>query len=324
MKNINESTHSKKTIAIILPAYNEANTVCSTIASFHQYLPEAYIWVVNNRSTDGTADLARAELSRLECKGGVINEPSAGKGNAVRRAFLDVNADIYILADADMTYPAESVTALIEPILNNEADMVVGDRHSLGYYAAENKRPLHEFGNRFVCWLVNKFFDADLRDIMSGYRAMSRRFVKTYPVLVAGFEIETDMTIHALDKRFRVVEVPVQYKDRPSGSFSKLSTLRDGSKVVATIFNILRYYRPLAFFGCCSLLFAVFGVITAAPVIDDWISERYIYHVPLAILSTGIEIVAVLLFAIGLILDSISRQDKRNFERDVLLADGGK
>lgn len=305
-------------VAVILPAYNEEQTIAATIEEFHQALPDAAVWVINNRSSDSTEQMALGTLSRLGCNGGVINERRPGKGNAVRRAFLDIDADIYILADADLTYPAARAHELMAPVITGEADMVVGDRHSAGHYAAENKRALHGFGNRLVRDLVNKLFRANLADIMSGYRVFNRRFVKSYPILVEGFEIETDMTLHALDKRFRIVEIPVDYRDRPTGSFSKLNTLRDGARVLSTIGNILRYYRPLVFFGGAAILLALLGLIAGMPVIDEWISERYIRHVPLAILATGLEIVAIVLAAIGLILDSITHQDKRNFERELL------
>lgn len=305
-------------VAVVLPAYNEDQTIAATIEDFHAALPNAAIWVINNRSTDSTEQTASATLADLECRGGVINEKRPGKGNAVRRAFLDIDADIYILADADLTYPAAQVNELMAPVIAGEADMVVGDRHSSGHYAAENKRALHGFGNRLVRDLVNKLFHADLADIMSGYRVFNRRFVKSYPILVEGFEIETDMTLHALDKRFRIVETPVDYRDRPVGSFSKLNTLSDGARVLKTIGNILRYYRPLVFFGGAAIFLATLGLIAGVPVIEEWVRERYISHVPLAILATGLEIVAIVLAAIGLILDSITHQDKRNFERDIL------
>ncbi|MFZ5483242.1 MAG: glycosyltransferase family 2 protein [Pseudomonadota bacterium] len=305
-------------VAVILPAYNEEATISATIEDFHSALPEAAIWVINNRSTDSTERKAQDTLSRLACAGGVINERRPGKGNAVRRAFLDVDADIYVLADADMTYPADQAGTLMDPVMAGEADMVVGDRHSAGHYEAENKRAFHGFGNRLVRDLVNRLFRANLADIMSGYRVFSRRFVKSYPILVEGFEIETDMTLHALDKRFRIVEIPVHYQDRPEGSFSKLNTLRDGARVISTISSILRHYRPMTFFGGSALAFALLGLLAGVPVIDDWVRERFIYHVPLAILATGLEIVAIILIAIGLILDSIAHQDKRNFERELL------
>lgn len=306
-------------VAVVLPAYNEEQTIAATIEEFHMALPNAAIWVINNRSTDSTEQTASTALKRFKSGGGgVINEKRPGKGNAVRRAFLDIDADIYILADADLTYPAAQVHELMAPVMAGEADMVVGDRHSFGHYAAENKRAMHGFGNRLVRDLVNKLFGANLADIMSGYRVFNRRFVKSYPILVEGFEIETDMTLHALDKRFLIVEIPVKYRDRPAGSFSKLNTFRDGARVLGTIANILRYYRPLVFFGAGALLFALLGFVAGMPVLEEWIRARYISRVPLAILATGLGIVAVVLAAVGLILDSITHQDKRNFERQLL------
>lgn len=315
---MNRGEFKKDRVAVILPAYNEEQTICETITDFHRVLPEAEVWVVNNRSSDSTETLALNTLSKLGCKGGVINEPRPGKGNAVRRAFLEVYVDIYIIADADLSYPASQVKKLMAPVISNEADMVVGDRHSAGQYANENKRPFHGFGNRLVRVLVNKLFHADLVDIMSGYRVFSKRFVKSYPVLLEGFEIETDMTLHALDKRFRIIEIPIDYRDRPEGSASKLNTFRDGARVIHTITRILRYYRPLSFFETMAFFVAFLGLIAGIPVIADWLHYRYIYHVPLAILATGIEIVAIVLAAIGLILDSIIHLDKRNFERELI------
>lgn len=255
MREMAEALNANIKVAVVLPAYNEEQTIAAAIEDFHQALPDAAVWVINNRSSDATEQTALDTLTRLGCKGGVVNERRPGKGNAVRRAFLDIDADIYILADADLTYPAAQAHELMAPVIAGEADMVVGDRHSSGRYATENKRALHGFGNRLVRDLVNKLFHSDLADIMSGYRVFNRRFVKSYPVLVEGFEIETDMTLHALDKRFRIVEIPVDYRDRPAGSFSKLNTLRDGARVLGTIGNVLRYYRPLFFFWWCSDLF---------------------------------------------------------------------
>ena len=305
-------------VAVILPAYNEEQTIADTINDFYRVLPDAAIWVINNRSHDATESLARDTIYHLGCRGGVINEHKPGKGNAVRRAFLEIQADIYLIADADLTYPAFHAPELITPIINGEADMVIGDRHSGGHYAAENKRPFHGFGNRLVRCLVNFLFKSDLADIMSGYRAFNRSFVKNYPILVEGFEIETDMTLHALDKRFRILEIPIQYRDRPAGSFSKLNTFKDGVRVINTISNILRFYRPLTFFAMAALIFMIAGVAAGVPVFHDWITERYIHHVPMAILATGLEVIAVVLAAIGLILDSTTHENKRNFERDML------
>jgi glycosyltransferase involved in cell wall biosynthesis len=307
-----------KKIAVILPAYNEAQTIGSTIRALHSTMPMAQLWVVNNNSGDDTEKIARTVLDELSAEGGVLVEPRQGKGNAVRRAFHEVDADVYVLMDADSTYPAWRIKDLVQPIIDGRADMVVGDRHSAGHYRRANKRLLRNAGNRAVQSLVNRLFGASLADVMSGYRAFSRLFVKNYPILVEGFEIETDMTLHALDKKFRIVEIPIEYKDRPAGSFSKLNTLHDGARVISTIVRILRHYRPLAFFGGLGVLLAFAGLLTAMPVFDDWIQHRYIYHVPLAILATGIEIAALLTFAIGLILDSIADQGRRNFERELL------
>ena len=313
-----EDATSKMKIALILPAYNEEMTIEATVRAFHVALPEAAIWVINNRSSDETESIALATLSSLGCLGGVLNESRKGKGNAVRRAFLEINADFYVLADADLTYPADRVRDLLAPVLEGRADMVVGDRLSAGHYAAENKRALHGIGNRLVRSLVNGLFNAELADIMSGYRVFNRRFVKNYPILVEGFEIETDMTLHALDKRYRIVEIPVEYKDRPAGSISKLNTFSDGARVLFVIMQILRYYKPFVFFGWLSILFFLAGLIAAVPVIQDWIQYQYIRHVPLAILATGLEIVAASMFGVGLILDSIVYQKRLDNERQIL------
>ncbi|GAA6137782.1 glycosyltransferase family 2 protein [Arenicella sp. 4NH20-0111] len=305
-------------VAVILPAYNEEQTIVRVVQSFHSELPEASIWVVNNHSLDQTESLAKKEIERLGCKGGVLNEYRQGKGNAIRRAFLEIEADIFILADADLACPASEVHFLMTPIVKGEADMVVGDRHTGGDYASQNKRALHSFGNRLVRTLINRLFKAKLVDPMCGYRAFSRLFVKNYPILVEGFEIETDMTLHALDKRFRIREVPISFQDRPEGSVSKLNTFRDGARVLRTIWNIFRYYRPLVFFGGAAIVFAVLGLLTSIPVWEDWFRDKYIHHIPLTILSSGLEIVALLLGAVGLILDSIAHQDRRRFERDLM------
>jgi len=311
-------TSGKPSIAVILPAYNEELTIRQTMQAFHRAVPEARIVVINNRSSDATCRIAEETLQNLGCDGRVITENLPGKGNALRRGFIDIDADIYILADADMTYPADRARDLLLPILENRADMVVGDRHSQGHYQKENRRPLHGFGNRLVQGLVNWLFHAKLVDIMSGYRVMSRRLVKNYPILVEGFQIETDLTLHALDKRFRIVEIPVEYKDRPAGSFSKLSTLSDGAKVLWSITQILRHYRPLQFFAGLFAVFFVAGLICGIPVMHDWIAYRYIYHVPLAILATGLEIFAVVFIAIGLILDSLVHLQRLAYEREIL------
>jgi len=318
MNSASQSEVAKLDIAVVLPAYNEELTIGDTIRAFHTALPEATIFVVNNNSSDETEKIAKHTFAELRCSGKVINENKQGKGNAMRRAFMTINADIYVLADADMTYPAERARDLIRPVAEGYADMVVGDRHSGGHYAQENKRALHGFGNLLVQTMINRLFNARLVDIMSGYRVFNRQFVKNYPILVEGFQIETDMTLHALDKRFRIVEMPIEYCDRPEGSFSKLNTLSDGAKVIFTIAQILRYYRPLMFFGGLAVLFAIAGGLASIPVLEDWIRSRYIYHVPLAILASALEIVAMMMLGVGLILDSLAHQQKMEYERHLL------
>lgn len=310
-------------IAVVLPAYNEESTLGATVRAFRAALPEAEIWVVDNNSTDATRAVAVEALRAAGGVGGVIAERRKGKGNAVRRAFMDIDADAYVLADADQTYPADEVRLLLDPVLAGTVDMAVGDRHSAGHYAAENKRVLNGVGNRLVRSLVNGLFHSRLADIMSGYRVMSRRFVKNYPILSEGFEIETEMTLHALDKRFRILEVPINYRDRPEGSISKLNTMQDGARVVATIFHILRYYRPLVFFGGAGVLFFILGLYAGMPVIEEWLRTRYINRIPLAILASGLEVIAIIMVAIGLILDSITHQSKQDYERN-LLKDGDR
>jgi glycosyltransferase involved in cell wall biosynthesis len=302
-------------IAVILPAFDEELTIADTIRAFNAVLPHAGIFVVNNNSSDCTAEVAKRTLNELRCRGEVINESRQGKGNALRRAFMSVDADVYVLADADMTYPAEQVHELIDPVMRGDVDMVVGDRHSGGHYAKENKRALHGLGNRLVQQIINRMFNARLVDIMSGYRVFNRQFVKTYPILVEGFQIETDMTLHALYRRFRIKEIPIDYRDRPAGSVSKLNTFSDGAKVIFAIAQVLRYYRPLLFFTGLAMLMALAGGVASIPVFQDWFRERYIHHVPLAILASALEIVAVMLLGVGLILDSVSYQQRLEYER---------
>jgi len=309
---------SPSRVAVILPAYNEEKTVAQCIEGFAQTLPGAAIYVINNRSTDATASVAKATLEELGVLGGVINEHRPGKGAAIRRAFLEVQADVYLMSDADLTYPTDAALELIESILDGTADMVVGDRLSEGHYAKENRRRFHGVGNWLVCYLVNALYNARLADIMSGYRAFSRRFVKTYPVLVEGFELETDLTLHALDKRLTIRELAIDYQDRPEGSFSKLNTFRDGSRVLLTIFNIFRHFKPLFFFGVAAILSALSSLIAALPVLEDWLVHRYVYHVPLAVLATGLALTSLLLLTIGLILDTQVRQDRKRFELELL------
>jgi len=305
-------------IAVILPAYNEELTIGQTIADFYVNIPDVEIWVINNCSTDNTFKIATETLSELDCKGGVLNELRPGKGNAVRRAFLEIEADYYVLADADMTYPARFSSELIRPVVQGYADMSVGDRISNGSYHSKNRRLFHGFGNDLVKNSINFLFNAKIVDVMSGYRVFSRAFVKTYPILVEGFQLETDMTLHALDKRLRICEIPIDYQDRPLGSFSKLSTCKDGLRVLSTIGRILRYYKPLLFFSLAGLFSFFLGLIAGAPVIMEWIQTRIINHIPLAILATGLMIISAIAFAMGIFLDSIAHQNRIKFELDLL------
>lgn len=300
--------------AVIIPAYNEELTIRSVIEAFQREIPEAQLVVVNNNSHDKTREIAQQTFAELGANGVILDESRQGKGNAVRLAFTKVEADVYVIVDADMTYPADAVRKLIQPILEKNADVVVGNRHFGGRYKEENKRIMHNFGNSLVKWVINSLFRANLSDIMSGYRAFNRRFVKSYPILVEGFQIETDMTLHALDKRFRIVEVPIDYRDRPAGSVSKLNTFADGMRVLFTIAQILRYYRPLMFFGWLSAFVGLAGLIAGAPAVLDFIMYHWVYHVPLAILASSLEIVALVLFAIGLILDTVVKLHKLEFE----------
>lgn len=303
-------------VAIVLPAFNEEQTVAATILEFHAAMPDASIVVVDNNSTDNTRGCTLDAFGEIESKGVLLTEKRQGKSHAVRRAFRSVSADVYVLVDADMTYPAHHLPELIGPIAADEADMVVGNRLARGRYAAENKRRLHGLGNRLIVGLVNLLFRAHLGDIMSGYRAMSEPFVTGYPMLVGGFELETDMTLHALDKSFRVAEVPIDYRDRPTGSVSKLRTFEDGRDVLSTIVKLVRYYRPLFFFGTAATILGLAGLLAALPAIFDWLDYKYVYHLPLAVLATGLEITALLCFGIGLILDSVVHMERLAYERD--------
>ncbi len=305
-------------IAIILPAYNESLTIKETILSFYNELPDAQIVVIDNNSSDDTSKITNETFEQYNINGTLLFETRQGKGNAVRYAFKQVKADIYVMADADMTYPASAVHQLIKPIQNEHYDMVVGDRHSQGDYKKENKRAFHNIGNNLVKTMVNKLFNSNISDIMSGYRAFSYRFIKNYPILVEGFELETDMTLHALDKRFNIKEVSIAYKDRPEGSYSKLNTFNDGAKVIFTIIQIFRYYRPLLFFGFLSLIFALLSIISAIPVFDDWFRYQYIYHIPLAILATGLGLISIIFISLGITLDAIVHQHKIEFEQKVM------
>lgn len=298
-------------IAVLLPAYNEEVTIVKVIEDYRRVLPHADIYVYDNNSKDKTNQLAREA-------GAIVRfEPRQGKGNVVRSMFREIDADYYIMADADDTYPAEEVEALLQPLRDGLADMTIGDRLSNGTYAEENKRGFHGFGNNLVRLLVNKLYKGNYNDIMTGYRGFNRLFVKNFPVLSPGFEIETELSIHSLDKRFKLVEVPITYKDRPEGSESKLSTFSDGFKVLRMIFNLFKDYKPLIFFSILTFLFFVLGSIVGIPVISEFARTGMIDKVPSAVLATGFMILSALSFVAGFILDTVVRQNRMQYELKV-------
>lgn len=299
---------SDRSIAVLIPCYNEALTIAKVVDDFHAALPQATIYVYDNNSTDDTATIAAAH-------GAVVHyEPRQGKGNVVRQMFRDIEADCYLMVDGDDTYPAESAPALCAPILNGTADMTVGDRLSNGTYAQENKRAGHGFGNNLVRAMIKWIYGYGFEDVMTGYRAFSRVFVKTCPVLSAGFQIETELSIHAVDRRWRIVDVPIVYRDRPEGSVSKLNTVSDGARVIMAIASLFKNYRPLKFFGLVALILLAAGLIAGVPVILEYFSTGLVERFPTAILAVGFVFLASLAFCAGLILDTVAKSERREWE----------
>lgn len=307
-----------KTIAIIIPAYNEEQTIVQTLKDFHQACPEAEFYVVDNASTDLTLSLAGSAYQELGCRGRILEEPRKGKAVAVRKAFMEINADIYVMVDADLTYPASDLWNLLQPVLDGRAEVVCGNRHSTGAYRRENKRLMHDFGNQLVRVLINFFFKGSLQDVFTGYRVMSRRFVKNYPILADGFELETEMSIHALDKGYSIIELPTAYRDRPEGSFSKLNTITDGMLVLKTIFAIFVRFRPLLFFSLCAFAFAAAAFAAGSVPVIEFITTSKILHIPLAILATGLSILSMISFAVAVILDGIAKGQRFNHALQLL------
>lgn len=298
-------------IAVLIPCYNEAATIETVVASFRASLPDAQIYVYDNNSTDGTAELAT--------KAGAIvkHEPCQGKGNVIRRMFREVEADCYVMVDGDNTYPAENAPQMVDLVLNQQVDMVIGDRLSSTYFT-ENQRPFHNSGNRLVRSLVCRLWHTEVRDIMTGYRAFSRRFVKLFPVMTPQFEIETEMTIHALDKRFVLSEMPVAYRDRPEGSVSKLNTFGDGFKVLKTIFTLYKEYKPLRFFGWMALLLAITAIGFFIPVLVDYFKTGLVPRFPTLIVSVFLGLAALQSFFTGLCLDVMGEKDRKAYELQVI------
>ena len=297
----------KKNIAVLIPCYNESKTIAKVVKDYKKVLPEADIYVYDNNSTDGTDKIA-------EKAGAIVKyEYKQGKGNVIRSMFKDIDADCYLMIDGDDTYPKENAREMCDLILSGKADMVIGDRLSSTYFT-ENKRLFHNFGNKLVRWLINHLFHSNIRDIMTGYRAFSYDFVKTFPVLSKGFEIETEMTIHALDKNFLLKEIPVEYRDRPNGSVSKLNTYSDGFKVLKTIGRLFKEYKPFRFFGILSFLFFVISLVFGIPVFVEYFQSGLVPRFPTLFFSLSMLVISFLLFICGIILEVVVKKHRQLFE----------
>lgn len=297
-------------IAILIPCYNEGITIEKVVRDYRKALPEANVYVYDNNSTDDTAAIA--------AKAGAIvrYEYRQGKGNVIRSMFRDIEADCYLMIDGDDTYPAENAREMCQLVLEGKADMVIGDRLSSTYFE-ENKRPFHNFGNVIVRQFINTLWKrkgTKIIDVMTGYRAFSPMFVKSFPILSQGFEIETEMTIHALDKNLLLANVPVSYRDRPEGSDSKLNTYTDGAKVLMTIFNLYRDYQPLRFFGVLSLVLFIMSVMMFMPVFMEYLHTGLVPRIPTLIVSAFEMLASLLSIVCGLVLDTNAKNSRKNFE----------
>ena len=282
-------------IAVLIPCYNESKTIAKVVGDFKKQLPEANIYVYDNNSTDNTADIARQA-------GAIVRyEQRQGKGNVVRRMLADIEADCYLLVDGDDTYPSDNAKEMCNIVLNEHYDMVIGDRLSSTYFQ-ENKRPFHDYGNRFVRYAINQIFHSDIKDIMTGYRALSRHLVMSVPLLSEGFEIETELTINVLDNQLRIKQIPIEYRDRPIGSTSKLSTFKDGIKIIATIFRLFRDYKPLVFFSWISSFLILASLLILLPVFIEYLQTGLVPRFPTLIVCGFIILFAMLLWMCGLIL----------------------
>ena len=295
-------------VAVLLPCFNEEVTIGKVVRDFKAALPGAAVYVYDNNSTDRTAEIAAAE-------GAIVRkEPRQGKGNVIRAMFEDIDADVYVMADGDDTYPADAAPAMVAKVLEGY-EMVIGDRLSSTYFQ-ENKRPFHNFGNRLVRGSINGLFGAHVTDIMTGYRAFNFTFVKTYPVLSRGFEVETEMTIHSLNNNLRLYEMPIQYRDRPEGSVSKLDTVGDGIKVMSTIFRMIREYKPLPFFGGLGLIIGIVGIVLCGTVTFEFAKTGVVTHFPTLIGAVMLVIAGLLLIIAGIILDVMAKNDRKTFVID--------
>lgn len=299
---------NQTSVAVLLPCFNEEVTIGKVVRDFKAALPDATVYVYDNNSTDRTAEIAAAE-------GAIVRrEPRQGKGNVIRAMFEDIDADVYVMADGDDTYPADAAPAMVAKVLEGY-NMVIGDRLSSTYFQ-ENKRPFHNFGNRLVRGSINGLFNAHVTDIMTGYRAFNFTFVKTYPVLSRGFEVETEMTIHSLNNNLRLYEMPIQYRDRPEGSVSKLDTVGDGIKVMSTIFRMIREYKPLPFFGGLGLIIGIVGIVLCGTVTFEFAKTGVVTHFPTLIGAVMLVIAGLLLIIAGIILDVMAKNDRKTFVID--------
>ena len=309
-----ESEENAPRVAVLVPCYNESLTIAKVVDDFKAALPHATIYVYDNNSSDGTARIAADH-------GAVVRrENRQGKGNVVRQMLREIDADYYLMVDGDDTYPAEEAPALLAPLIADEADMVVGDRLSNGAYKRENDRAFHGFGNNLVRWLIKIIYGFKFSDVMTGYRAFNSVFAKTMPVLSPGFEIETELSIHAVDKRWRIAEVPIDYRDRPEGSTSKLNTFSDGMRVLSTIMSLFKDYRPLALFGWMALILCVLGLAVGVPVVVEFARTGLVPRLPSALLAVGLVFVGALCFASGLILDTVVKGARKEYELHVTQA----
>ena len=297
----------KKTIAVLIPCYNESQTIDKVVKDYKKVLPEADIYVYDNNSSDHTDEIAK--------KAGAIvrYEYRQGKGNVIRTMFRELDYDCYLMIDGDDTYPAENAREMCDLVLNGKADMVVGDRLSSTYFK-ENKRMFHNMGNVVVRWFINTIFKNNIKDIMTGYRAFSYNFVKGFPILSKGFEIETEMTIHAVDKNFKIVEIPVQYRDRPAGSESKLNTISDGIKVLRTIGRLFEEYRPALFFNIIASIFFILFLIAFLPVVIEYFKTGSVPRFPTLIVSTLLGVITIVMWITGVILEIIAKKHKQLYE----------
>lgn len=306
---------AKGHVAVLIPCYNEELTVGKVIDDFRRVLPGASIYVYDNNSSDRTAQVAREHGAQVRF------EPRQGKGVTVRQMFRDIEADCYLLVDGDSTYPADAAPALIDPILTGEADMTVGDRLSNGSYAQENQRPFHDFGNNLVRWLIRLMYGYAFHDVMTGYRAFSRVFVRSLPVVSRGFQLECEISIHAVDKGWRIKEVPIDYRDRPAGSVSKLSTVSDGVRVFMAIGSLFKDYLPFKFFSLVAAVFVALGLAVGIPVVAEFAQTGYVSKVPSAILAVGLVFCGALAFSTGCILDTVAKATRKRWELDVYRAE---